>query len=196
MPGSKQVFITFDDGPDETVTPKVLDILKQHEVEASFFLTGKNIANHPSLLTRIREEGHAVGNHTYNHLNGFLCRTKDYLTDIEKCNELLATPVFRPPYGRIKPGQAKRLSQNYHIVLWSVLSGDFDPALTADDCIRNVLNHTKEGSIIVFHDSVKAAPRLLQSLPVVISELKQKNLQFGKLIPDIFRTSGKKCINL
>lgn len=186
----QQVFLTFDDGPDPEITPKVLEILKQHDIKATFFCNGRNVEKHPEIYRQIIEDGHAVGNHTYGHLDGFQTRSAEYFADIEKCNKLIESDIFRPPYGRIKPRQIKLLQAKYKIVLWSVLSGDFDTSLTAEDCTANVMKNLYDGAIIVYHDSQKAAPRMLESVGNAITGIKQKNLTFGKLSASTLRNTA------
>jgi peptidoglycan/xylan/chitin deacetylase (PgdA/CDA1 family) len=186
----QQVFLTFDDGPDPEITPKVLDILQQHDIKATFFCNGKNVEEYPAVYRQIIEHGHAVGNHTYDHLNGFQTRSADYIENVEKCSKLVISNIFRPPYGRIKPRQIKLLQANYTVVLWSVLSGDFDTRLHADDCTANVMKNLHKGAIIVYHDSKKAAPRMLESIHQVIIAIKQKNLTFGKLSAAAIRNTS------
>lgn len=193
LPDNDKVFLTFDDGPDPVITPQVLDILKKYNVKATFFCIGKNLEKFPEVYKRIIKEGHAIGNHSFDHLNGFQTRTSDYLANVEKAAELIKSDLFRPPYGRIKPRQLKLLAKSYTVFLWSVLSGDFDLNLNAEDCTNNVLTNVKPGSIIVYHDSAKAAPRMSQSLPVIIEEITmKKNLEFGKLYPLSIRTKVEK----
>ncbi len=189
VPGSNEVFLTFDDGPDPEITPEVLEILEKENIKACFFCTGENAEKHPEILNSIISNKHSIGNHTYNHLNGFQSRTEEYVKNVRKCSGVLETKLFRPPYGRIKPPQKKILRKEFDIVLWSVLSGDFDTNLSAADCTANVLRHVKPGSIIVYHDSKKAAPRMLESLPEIIREIKKRNLSFGKLKPSLFRNT-------
>ena len=177
----KSIFLTFDDGPTPEVTSFVLDELKKVDAVATFFLVGKNAVEHPDLVDRIKREGHAIGNHTYSHYSGWKCNDDEYFSDVEKCAEVLSTDLFRPPYGRIKLSQARELSKRYRIVMWDVLSGDFDERIDADRCAKNVLRNTTNGSIIVFHDSLKAAPRMQKALPEVLDELIGEGYAFRTL---------------
>lgn len=162
------IFLTFDDGPIPVVTPFVLKILKQFNAQATFFCIGDNVSKHPDVYLQVIADGHRIGNHTYNHLKGWKTANDVYRDNFLKCDDLLHTSLFRPPYGRIKRSQARELksiSPNLQIMMWDVLSGDFDTTLTPESCLQNVLKHTANGSIIVFHDSLKAFPRLEYVLP-------------------------------
>lgn len=182
----KIVFLTFDDGPHETATSFVLDELKKHNAKASFFCIGKNVAALPSIYKRILEEGHATGNHTNNHLNGWKTPDEDYLEDITGAANYIQSSLFRPPYGRIKSSQAKQIrvamkNNAAKIIMWDVLSGDFDQRITPEKCLQNVLAHIKQGSIIVFHDSEKAFVRLKYCLPRVLEFLSANGFRLEKL---------------
>lgn len=176
----KEVFLTFDDGPTPEVTGWVLDELKRHNAKATFFCLGKNVKAHPRLFERIKAEGHGIGNHTYNHTNGWKAGIKEYIKDVDRCeNEAFEAPLFRPPYGKIKPSQFRAVDKGYKVVFWDVLAGDFDLSKTPEHCLNNVLKNTREGSIIVLHDSIKAAPTLKVILPQILEEL--KDYTFSKL---------------
>lgn len=176
------VYLTFDDGPDRSITPRVLDILMTENVRATFFCVGYNAAENPEIMRRILHEGHSVGNHTFDHLDGFTCSTSRYLENTEKAHRKIGSKYFRPPYGRITPRQGKALiAKGYEIVMWDVLSGDFDASQTVSQVVKNVLKKTESGSIIVMHDSKKAAPRMLPALPEILNQLKSKGFEFGVL---------------
>lgn len=180
----KTIYLSFDDGPHETATPFVLDQLKQYNAKASFFCIGKNVSAHPALYQRILDEGHSVGNHTHNHLNGWKVKDDVYLDDIRQASTLVKSGLFRPPYGRIKRAQVKKLRQQHpgvKIIMWDVLSGDFDVDLTGEACLGYVLYHTRPGSIIVFHDSAKAFPRLQYTLPRMLEHFSKEGYLFGGL---------------
>ncbi|HPR28682.1 MAG: polysaccharide deacetylase family protein [Chitinophagales bacterium] len=177
VPETDAIFLTFDDGPVPGVTDKVLDMLAASEVKATFFCIGHNVQKHPELYRRILDEGHAVGNHTFHHLNGWRSNDETYLEDVEKCADLVSSRLFRPPYGRIGYRQMQLLKQQYRIIMWDVLSGDFDELLTADDCANNVLSGMRGGSIIVWHDSEKAAPRMLPALERVLHTIRIRTLR-------------------
>ena len=168
----KVVFLTFDDGPHAEATPFVLQQLNQYNAKATFFCIGKNVASHPEIFEQLKANGHAVGNHTMNHANGWKTKDEDYRIEIFEADELIDSNFFRPPYGRIKKSQLKAI-QNLKVIMWSVLSGDFDEAIDGEKCFQNVIRNIKPGSIIVFHDSNKALPRLQYALPKVLLWLKE-----------------------
>lgn len=193
----KIVYLTFDDGPIPNVTDFVLNTLNSFGIKATFFCIGDNIQKHPQVFERIKNEGHAIGNHTYNHLKGWKTDDKTYVNNFCKCQELTATNLFRPPYGRIKKSQIRQLVTSYElrvassqpttinsklkIVMWDVLSGDFDLKLSPEKCYQNVIKNTRNGSIIVFHDSLKAWDRLEYALPRAIEFLLKEGYRFKTL---------------
>lgn len=188
---SPSVYLTFDDGPHPVATPYVLDTLKLYGAKATFFCIGKNIQAHPDLYNRLIAEGHRTGNHTFNHLNGWTTTNADYLKNIIKTNRLVAHKIFRPPYGKIKISQAQKLlARGWKIYMWDVLSADFDVRLSAADCINNVIPNIQPGSIIVFHDSQKAFPRMKDSLPAVLDYCRQQgyNMEVLPLASDALNT--------
>ena len=161
-PSSKVVYLTFDDGPIPECTPQVLDILAQYGVKATFFMVGENVERYPQLLARVREEGHAVGNHTYHHLRGYKTCTHTYLQDAHKANTILQTHLFRPPHGRMKYSQKQLLrEEGWNIYLWDVLTHDYNPRYTVEKMLAVVKRYTRNGSIIVMHDSLKSRDRML-----------------------------------
>ncbi|MEY3367372.1 MAG: hypothetical protein RI973_527 [Bacteroidota bacterium] len=177
----KDLYLTFDDGPIPDATPWVLEQLRAYDAKATFFCVGENAASHPEVLGQLLREGHAIGNHTYHHLNGWKTRTDVYLNDVARCAELVPSPLFRPPYGRLNPRQLSALRPHYRIVMWDVLSADFDPGISPKQCLSNVLNHAENGSVIVFHDSLKALPRLQHALPAVLDIYSQAGFSFKPL---------------
>lgn len=180
------VYLTFDDGPHPQATTFVLDQLKTYEASASFFCIGKNVAENPELYQRIIAEGHTIGNHTQHHLNGWKNDNHRYLNDILKATKLIESRNFRPPYGRIKISQSRRLTKSKHpwkIYMWDVLSGDFDTALSPEECLRNVIENIEPGSIVVFHDSEKAFPRMSYALPKVLAYCKENHFSL-KALPE------------
>ncbi|GAB1463954.1 polysaccharide deacetylase family protein [Pedobacter sp.] len=180
----KTVYLTFDDGPIPNVTEFVLNTLKSFNVKGTFFCIGDNINKHPQIFERIKKEGHAIGNHTYNHLKGWETDNKTYMDNFWKCQELTETNLFRPPYGRIKKSQISNLksqTSNLEIIMWDVLSGDFDTKLSPEKCYQNVIKNVRNGTIIVFHDSLKAWDRLAYALPKTIEYLLAKGYRFEKL---------------
>lgn len=196
----KIVYLTFDDGPIPNVTDYVLNTLKSFEAKATFFCIGDNIIKHPEVFERVVKAGHSIGNHTFNHLRGWDTDDQTYLKNFQKCQQLTQTHLFRPPYGRIKRSQIRKLKAEslklkatnqtlqlttnnppLNIIMWDVLSGDFDPNLSSEKCYQNVIKNTQNGSIIVFHDSLKAFERLEHALPKVLKYLTKKGYQFGTL---------------
>jgi peptidoglycan/xylan/chitin deacetylase (PgdA/CDA1 family) len=182
----RQVYLTFDDGPIPDVTTWVLDLLRAHHILATFFCIGKNVAAHPEIYQRIIREGHVTGNHTFNHLSGYKNSTVEYMHDIALAAQHIDSNLFRPPYGRIKKGQIKAVSQQYNIVMWDVLSGDFDTKISTERCVNNVINNVENGSVIVFHDSIKAFRVLKKALPQIIESLKESGYAFSTISENLF----------
>jgi peptidoglycan/xylan/chitin deacetylase (PgdA/CDA1 family) len=196
----KILYLTFDDGPIEEVTPIVLDELKKYEAKATFFCIGKNIEANTEIYHRIAEEGHTIGNHTQDHLNGWYTANDVYIENVEKCAatmgsvmskvpvstdgieiELEETVFFRPPYGKISPSQYNHLKKSYKVVMWDVLTFDFDLKVSKEQVLDNVLNNAAPGSIIVFHDSLKAKEKVLYALPRVLEHYHQLGYRFDVL---------------
>jgi peptidoglycan/xylan/chitin deacetylase (PgdA/CDA1 family) len=188
---ARTVHLTFDDGPIPEVTPWVLDQLAQHGAQATFFCVGRNAAAHPDILQRIRSAGHAVGNHTWDHVNGWRTPHVSYLRSVMRCQQITGSALFRPPYGRISRRQYAALRGRFRVVMWDVLSADFDTRLGSAQCVRNVLDHVRPGSIIVFHDSLKAWPRLRKALPEVLAGLRAAGYAMHAL-PDHPITRGSR----
>lgn len=176
------IYLTFDDGPIPGLTPWILDLLMHYGVKATFFCVGENIVKHPEIFNRIKEEGHQVGNHTYNHLKGWQVKNEDYFKNIQRCQQLTKTNLFRPPYGRIKKSQFNTISKNYKIVFWDVLSYDYDKFVSEEKCLKNCLKYTRNGSIIVFHDNIKAQKNLKYTLPKFIEHFQELNYNFTPLL--------------
>jgi peptidoglycan/xylan/chitin deacetylase (PgdA/CDA1 family) len=203
----KVIYLTFDDGPTPEITEWTLQELKKFNAKATFFCIGKNIENHPEIFQKIIKNGHSIGNHTHNHLNGWKTDDVSYIKNIEKANISIQSAIisfrsnvknkkvnnsklriqnsellFRPPYGKIKPRQAKELiKKGIKIIMWDILSGDFDPELSKEKTLDNCVRHSKNGSIIVFHDSVKAANKLKYVLPQVLAHFKDRGFVFEKI---------------
>lgn len=161
----KNVYLTFDDGPIDGLTPWVLDTLAQYHAKATFFCVGENVFRNPDIFYRLHSEGHTVGNHTYNHLNGWHTDTQTYIENVHRCDMLIHSPLFRPPYGKLKPSQSVEIRKSKQIVMWDVLSGDFDPSLSKEDCYRNIATNYRNGSIIVLHDNIKSEEKIKYVLP-------------------------------
>ena len=182
----KTLYLTFDDGPHPEITPFVLRQLKRYNALATFFCIGKNVVSHPGIYKEIINGGHSVGNHTYNHWNGWKTNNDDYLKDIALASHEIDSNLFRPPYGRITSFQAKNLrsvmkGKEPKVIMWDVLSGDFDIDCTPQQCLSNVLLATVSGSIIIFHDSEKAFPKLAYTLPRILNYFSEKGYLFKSL---------------
>lgn len=177
----KILYLTFDDGPHPLATPLVLDELKKYNAKATFFCIGKNVESNSYLYNRILIEGHTTGNHTYDHLNGWNTGDEEYVHNISKASQYIKSILFRPPYGKIKSSQVRKL-KGYKIVMWDVLSGDFDENISSENCLANVINRTRSGSIIVFHDSQKAFQKLRFVLPKILENFSAKGYRFEAII--------------
>jgi peptidoglycan/xylan/chitin deacetylase (PgdA/CDA1 family) len=180
-PDERKIYLTFDDGPVPDVTPGLLDVLKEENIRATFFCVGENVEKHPELYSRVLAEGHAVGNHTYNHLNGWKTHGNQYIRNVLKCAACVDSKLFRPPYGRAKKSQMAMLSGQYRIIMWDVLSYDYDKSTSPEQCLRNVSDHVRNGSVIVFHDSLKAQRNMEYTLPRFIRFAKDQGFAFGTL---------------
>lgn len=183
----KVLYLTFDDGPTPVVTPWVLEQLAQYNAKATFFCIGKNVEAQAQLFEQLGQAGHRIGNHTQHHYNGWQVPLNEYLTDIRQADSLIHSPLFRPPYGKITRQQIrlllhkKNISNIQTIVMWDVLSGDFDEQISGEQCWQNVLQHTQNGTIVVFHDSQKAFPRLQYALPRTLEYFSAKGFRFETL---------------
>ncbi len=180
IPNPEQtIFLTFDDGPVPEVTPEVLKILEKRSTKATFFCLGENVKKYPELFQGILTQGHSIGNHSFTHMNGWKTPTGQYVENVMRCNEYFTTSLFRPPYGRFSISQYYILRKHFQFILWSVLSRDYKPEVTPDQCFDNVMKYTTSGSIIVFHDSLKAKEKVLFALPRFIDLLLEKGFRFG-----------------
>lgn len=182
----KKIYLTFDDGPIPEVTEFVLETLEKYQAKATFFCIGDNISKNPSIFQQIFKDGHSVGNHTFNHLRGWATEDVAYLENVVKCQTEIQknghhTKLFRPPYGRIKLKQANALLPDYEIVMWDVLSGDFSQNLSPEVVLKKTIKHTEAGSIILFHDSIKANERMSYALPRFLEHFSTQGFQFSKL---------------
>lgn len=182
---NKEVYLTFDDGPDPELTNWVLDQLKAHNAKATFFCVGENVQRYPQVFQRILDEGHAVGNHTMNHLNGWETDYEKYIVNVKQCGHVFGSKFFRPPYGKIKRKQIKKIKGRYKIIMWSLLSGDFDATISATECAYNTVQYTEPGSIVVFHDNPKCAETLKAALPKILNHF--SNTQWEMKALDVER---------
>lgn len=183
----KSIYLTFDDGPTPGVTESVLEILAEYNARATFFCLGGNVKAHPELYLSICSSGHSVGNHTWNHMNGWKFGNFSYYRNIQECSELVHSKLFRPPYGRITIPQVRALRKRYSIIMWDVISGDWKQDLSHEKCLLNVISNGREGSIVVFHDSLKAEKNLLFALPRTLRHYADKGYSF-KAIPQSYAT--------
>ena len=184
---TKTLYLTFDDGPIPELTPWVLEVLAQYNVKATFFCVGDNVRKHPDIYELLSQQGHAVGNHTYHHVKGWNRSTADYLTEVQQCDEVMqldeikAKVLFRPPYGRITRKQIAQLRDRYEIVMWDVLTADYDQRQRPQDCLQKSLTVTRNGSIVVFHDNLKATRNLQFALAPYIEECLAQGYTFETL---------------
>ncbi|MDW5289264.1 polysaccharide deacetylase family protein [Formosa sp. PL04] len=178
----KTIYLTFDDGPNPEITPWVLKTLKTYNAKATFFCIGDNVRKYPEVLKKTIDDGHAIGNHTFNHLKGWKTTSEAYIENVEKAAESIPSKLFRPPYGKIKNKQAKILMQRgYRIIMWSIISFDWEKELLEADCLKNVIKNTQNGHIIVFHDSLKASKNMQYVLPKVLEYFSKKGYDFKSL---------------
>lgn len=176
--GRKVVYLTFDDGPIPEVTPWVLDVLDKEEVKATFFLVGDNVRKHPALFEELKKRGHSYGNHTMHHVQGLKTPTRAYLRDIEEADALIGSSLFRPPHGIMRFAQARALKDHYNIVMYDLITRDYDSSIRPDKILRNVMDYVRNGSIIVFHDSLRSERNLRYALPRAIQWLKKEGYEF------------------
>ena len=177
----KILYLTFDDGPYNMLSPFILDELKKYKAKATFFYLGSKAEKYPQLIKRCKDENHKIGNHSYSHPNGWKTKNSRYYQDIEKANKLLNSNLFRPPYGRIKPSQINHLKKYYKIIMWDILSWDFDKKTSPEECYNNIIKNTKSGSIIVLHENEKSAKTVKEVLPKILSYFSLQGFKFEKL---------------
>lgn len=182
MPGDdKALYLTFDDGPHPDTSPFILDILAIHDAKATFFCVGENVNSYHETYATLLDAGHAVGNHTYNHRKGWESGTANYVENVQKCREVVDSTLFRPPYGKIKRPQRRILHKEYDIIMWTVLSRDYDPKVDAKTCLEKTWKYTKPGAIILFHDSLKTTDKLKIVLPEYLSMAEESGYTFRVL---------------
>lgn len=179
--GRKIVYLTFDDGPVPEETPWVLDLLDREGVKATFFMVGDNVRKYPWLLDEVKRRGHSYGNHTMHHLQGLKVSNASYFRDITEASKLIDSTLFRPPHGIIRPGQARMIHRHYNVVMYDLVTRDYSRRITGEQVVENVMRYTRNGSIIVFHDSVKAHRNMRFALPRVIRWLKEEGYEFATL---------------
>lgn len=182
LPTNKnEIFLTFDDGPIPILTDFILDELNKFSAKATFFCVGDNVRKYPEIYQRIINEGHAVGNHTFNHLNGWQTSIEKYVNNVNMCEPLIKSKLFRPPYGKIRPFQRIKIQANYFVIFWSVLPGDFDQSISSEKCFSRIVENTKEGSIIVFHDNQKTEKKIYTLLPQTLEYLASQGYIFSTI---------------
>ena len=182
LPNTKgEVYLTFDDGPRPEVTPWVLDQLDKFDAKATFFCLGKNVEMFPELFEEIKRRGHAVGNHSYSHVKGWGMKTGDYVRDIDIADDLIHSNLFRPPYARIGPSQARVLAERYRHIMWTIISRDYSRRTDGQKRVRNVVPYLESGAIIAFHDSIKCAGNLFEALPQVLEAIREKGLHSARI---------------
>jgi len=180
-PSSKVIYITFDDGPVSEVTPQILDLLDEYKVKATFFCVGENVKKFPEVYAEVIRRGHKTGNHTFNHLKGIQVSKNEYVGNVQKAAEYIDSNLLRPPYGRITFSQKKKLRNKFEIIMWDVLTQDYDKSLSPDKIMENITRYSRNGSIVVFHDSIKAKDNVLTVLPQAINWWRKEGYSFGIL---------------
>lgn len=181
----KVIYLTFDDGPEPLVTPEVLKLLKEHHAKATFFCLGKNVEKSPELFQQIKTEGHSVGNHGYEHINGWKTRNFSYMRNVVRADYLIKSPLYRPPYGRIKLSQKQDLTARYKVIMWDVLCKDYRSSYSATQCFNRIKKQAKKGSIIVFHDSLKAKDNMLYALSRTLRHFSTMGYDFKAITPEL-----------
>lgn len=177
----KTVYLTFDDGPIPEETPWVLDVLDRYGIKATFFMVGDNVRRHPELLAEVRRRGHSVGNHTMHHLQGMKTLAAHYLADVEEAQGYINTTLFRPPHGLLRWKQSHAIREKYNLIMYDLVTRDYSKKQTPQQVLDNVRRYARNGSIIVFHDSIKASPRMRWALPRAIEWLKEQGYEFESL---------------
>ena len=180
----KKIYLTFDDGPIPGLTDEILDILSEYNAKATFFCVGENVKRYREIYDKILAQGHATGNHTHHHLKGWSTNYKEYLDDIREAANYIGSGLFRPPYGLMSYRQAKALSKDYRVVMWSVLTKDYDPAVSREECLQTAMQGIRPGAIIVFHDNVKAQDKVLYALPRLLEHMEKEGYRSEKLEMD------------
>jgi peptidoglycan/xylan/chitin deacetylase (PgdA/CDA1 family) len=175
----KKIWITFDDGPDEKVTPYLINVLAEFNIKATFFIIGNQAKKNPELVKLIINSGHKIGNHSFSHLNGFSADNNKYLEDVEQAKKYIDSDIFRPPYGKITPFQIKNLKKDFKIIMWDIMSWDFKENISSNKIYKNVINNIENGSIILFHNNLKSYENLKKSLKIILKKLKEQEYQFS-----------------
>lgn len=196
-PSKKEIYLTFDDGPIPRVTPWVLDLLEKYGIRATFFMVGDNARKHPAELEAVRERGHLLGNHTFNHVRGLQMGILPYAENVQKADSLLHTPLFRPPHGFMSPAQYAYVKRHFHVVMWDLVTRDYSKRLNGPQVLAIVKRYARNGSIVTFHDSLKSEEKLRYALPRAIEWLQEEGYAFctfdslALLPPPAFREKGQ-----
>ena len=177
-PDEKVVYLTFDDGPIPVITPWVVDLLGKYNIKATFFMVGDNVRKHPHEYSLVVENGHRVGNHTFNHLKGLFTDKKEYIENVEKADVLIHSNLFRPPHGLLRRSQYKELSKRYQFIMWDLVTRDYSKRMNGEDVLANVKKYVRNGSIITFHDSLRSEENLKYALPRAIEWLLEQGYEF------------------
>ncbi|MFL2574464.1 MAG: polysaccharide deacetylase family protein [Flavobacteriales bacterium] len=175
----KKIWITFDDGPNEKVTPYLINVLEKFDIKATFFIIGNQAKKYPELVKLIINNGHKIGNHSFSHLNGFSTNNNKYLEDVEQAKKYIDSDIFRPPFGKITPFQIKNLKKDFKIIMWDIMSWDFKENIYPNKIYKNVIDNVENGSIILFHNNLKSYNNLKNSLEIILEKLKDKGYQFS-----------------
>ena len=183
----KIVYLTFDDGPIPESTPYIIDTLKTYRIKATFFCVGENAKKHSELYKYITDEGHFVGNHTFNHIKGWKTSLDKYVNNVSQCAEYISSNLFRPPYGKITPGQYNELKNQYKLIFWDVLLPDYDVTISAEKCMDILKRKVRPGSILVFHDNLKAKNKLTTLLPGALDFLLQQGYEIQPVTNNILK---------
>ena len=180
-PSEKVIYLTFDDGPNPEVTPRVLDILDEFEAKATFFCVGENVMKYPEIFQEVKHRGHAVGNHTFNHFKGTEKTVKEYVDNVGKAHEYIHSKLFRPPHGRITLSQVNKLKADFKIIMWDFITYDFDRQVTSTEILKEVKIRSRNGSVVIFHDSLKARKNVLEALPEALRYWKKEGYEVKAL---------------
>mgnify|MGYP003586604175 FL=1 len=180
-PSEKVIYLTFDDGPNPEVTPRVLDILDEFEAKATFFCVGENVMKYPEIFQEVKHRGHAVGNHTFNHVKGTEKTVKEYVDNVGKAHEYIHSKLFRPPHGRITLSQVNKLKADFKIIMWDFITYDFDRQVTSTEILKEVKIRSRNGSVVIFHDSLKARKNVLEALPEALRYWKKEGYEVKAL---------------
>ena len=186
--GEKTVYLTFDDGPIPELTDEILEILGKYNARATFFCVGENVKRYRDIYDSILEKGHSTGNHTHRHLKGWTTNYTEYLDDIKEAGKHIESGLFRPPYGLMSCRQAKTLAKKFKVVMWSVLTRDYDPAVSEEECLQTALDGVRPGAIIVFHDNIKAREKVIYALPRLLEYLEREGYKSERLVQSTFFT--------